>query len=260
MDVVRLTYSEGVGNARHLPAATLREFARRPTLRAANVLAALFHAGAVICEGDSDRAFYQEVNFRLRTIGDGIEHGVFVNSSGKGQMSAIVAMLRRLGIPAAAIVDFDVLKDNDKAFSRLIEAAHVPGPQCRGFGQIRGELVRAIDAAGLRDKVKREGVGALSGDTRLAAQDFIEQLAAYGVFIADVGELEGWLRGLGVVASKSDWPQAMFERLGGDPDDLAYVHPAGDDVWAFLCRVARWIRDPHRRGMRTGEADEQSTE
>ncbi len=42
---------------------------------------------------------------------------------------------------------------------------------------------------------------------------------------------------------------AMFERLGKNPSDPTYVWPERGDVWDFVRRVARWVRDPNRRGL-----------
>src|SRR5690606_24595109 len=63
--VVRLDYENGVATARQLPADEVQKVAQDPFLRSTDVLRALFHRGAVICESDTDRVVYDEVNHRL---------------------------------------------------------------------------------------------------------------------------------------------------------------------------------------------------
>ena len=66
VNVVRLTYKKNKkATARHLPSERLREMMKDPLLRSTGVLGGLFHEGVVVCEQDSDRALYQEVNHRL---------------------------------------------------------------------------------------------------------------------------------------------------------------------------------------------------
>lgn len=71
VNVIRLTYRHGVPTARLLEASRLTEMMRNPFLRSSGVLSALFHEGAVVCEADTDRSFYQEVNERLLFFGEG---------------------------------------------------------------------------------------------------------------------------------------------------------------------------------------------
>lgn len=65
VNVVRLTYQKGIPTARLLPSDKLKETMQDPFLRSTGVLTALFHTGAVVCEADMDRAFYQELNLHL---------------------------------------------------------------------------------------------------------------------------------------------------------------------------------------------------
>ncbi len=67
--------------------------------------------------------------------------------------------------------------------------------------------------------------------------------------LVPVGELECWLRNLGVERNKSQWLIEMFDRMGSDPTAADYVHPGPEDVWGFIRSVGRWIRDPNRKGM-----------
>jgi hypothetical protein len=41
----------------------------------------------------------------------------------------------------------------------------------------------------------------------------------------------------------------MFERLGEDQNDSAYVTPSEGDVWNFIATIKEWMTDPRRRGI-----------
>jgi hypothetical protein len=73
--------------------------------------------------------------------------------------------------------------------------------------------------------------------------------ALRGVFIVPVGELERWLAHLGVKGAKHAWLSQIFERMGSNPADSGYVRPTEGDVWAFLRRIGKWLRDPNRKGV-----------
>ena len=92
------------------------------------------------------------------------------------------------------------------------------------------------------------GVDALKNGDKAAANDLFDKLAEYGVFVTRKGELENWLTSLGVPGKKTNWTIAMLEKLGADPNDAAYVHPAAGDVWDFMRGIIEWIKNPARKG------------
>jgi len=259
VEVVRLTYADGVATARHLPSAELRRLIRDPLLRSTSALSALFHEGAVVTEAEADRAFYAEINARL-TLPDreqasrsgsavadtGATGTAFLHAQNKQTVHRLIEPLRRLGVAAAAIVDLDVLKEGGKNWTNLLRAAMVPEVTRRGFEIERAELVQRFGP----NDMKRHGLAALDEASRKSARDLLQRLASYGIFAVDVGELERWLPSLGVTAHKPEWVVQIFDALGSDPDTAGYVRPEAGDVWEFLRRVRTWIRDPHRDGMR----------
>ncbi|GAB5436351.1 MAG: hypothetical protein FalmKO_14760 [Falsiruegeria mediterranea] len=111
--IVRLQYQDGVATACMLDSDDLKQFMTDPLLRSANVLSGLFAQSVVVTEADTDRAFYQEINTRLLTEGKGrrIENAVFLNAQNKQTVPRIVGLLRKMGVPAAGIVDLDVVAE-----------------------------------------------------------------------------------------------------------------------------------------------------
>jgi hypothetical protein len=64
------------------------------------------------------------------------------------------------------------------------------------------------------------------------------------------GELECWLPELEVGGHGPEWLTQVFAKMGTDPSDPAYKKPTQGGVWRFIQRVATWVADPRRKGMR----------
>ncbi|MCC6264787.1 MAG: ATP-binding protein [Bryobacterales bacterium] len=258
VDVIRLTYENQVASARMLESARLRTIMRDPLLRSTGVLSSLFYRGAVVCEADTDRAFYEEINDRvLRFSHGGADGSVFLNAQNWQTCANIIRPLRDMGIPAAAVVDLDVLLSDD--LSKLMSAAYVPSITMAGWTQIRARIKSAFErnlqpGEGPRELarlVKTAGITILQGEEREAVERLIADLSTYGVFVVPVGEVERWLSGLSVSGHASRWLIPMFEKLGSDPDAPGYVCPSDEDVWSFIRNIAAWIGNPHRHGIPT---------
>ena len=64
-------------------------------------------------------------------------------------------------------------------------------------------------------EAKKYGLTKLSGATHSRAKIFFDRLAALGIFIVPVGELEGWWRE--GPPDKSDWAIAAIKKIEEDP-------------------------------------------
>lgn len=245
-NIVRLTYTEGKPTARHLSDTRLTELMRDPLLRSTGVLNALFHAAAVVCEADRDRAFYEEINTRLAAgKRPAVQDGIFLNAQNKQTVRRIVQPLREMGIPAAAVVDIDIIKGTD--LRDLLGACSVPDALVQSVTTLRGNIEARFKELAL--DMKKGGVNVLRGGDKEALESLISQLATYGIFVVPIGEVESWLQSLGVVAAKDSWLTAIFERMRSDPLEQDYVRPQPGDVWDFVSRIAAWTHAPARKGM-----------
>lgn len=268
LNVVRLGYQNGQGRARLLPATQLANMMKSPLLRSTGVLETLFHQSAVICEGDSDRAFYQEVYERLqRDRHENTSAGpapfratrdcIFLNSHGTGSIPDLLDALHRVGIPTAAILDLDLLKDRKPSVADFLKAVGADESEYRSINNDRGEKYKAFekiardsdpqeaDPQKIKDAtsrlIKRGGILNLKDDKqRLAIQTFLDRLAVYGLFAVQVGELESWLPELGKGINKQDWVPEMFKKMG-IPGAEDYLAPGKGDVWEFIQQVTDWL-------------------
>lgn len=250
INIVRLTYRSSVATARLLPNVEILTLMRNPLLRSTGVLSGLFYEFVVVSEADADRAFYQEINERLQLANPvrGIPNCLFINAQNKQTVQTILRPLRRLGIPAAAIVDIDVLKDGGSVWSSFLECAFIPEIDRTSLSVVRAAIKQKFDKSG-KDMKRCGGIEVLEAEDREAARNLLERLAEYGLFVVSRGELESWLPGLLVSGHGPAWLVSAFEKMGEDPTMPSYLRPSTDDVWEFIDRIGRWLKDPKRKGI-----------
>lgn len=250
VNIVRLTYRAGTATARVLPSDEILELMRNPLLRSTGVLSGLFYEFVVVTESDADRAFYQEINERLLRFKTewGIPNCLFINAQNKQTVQTILRPLRKLGIPAAGIVDVDVLKDGGTTWTNLLSGANVPDIAHGSLATMRAAVKQAMDATG-RDMKRDGGVAILNPPEQEAAKNLLSQLGEYGVFVISGGELESWLKHLGASGHGPSWLISVFEKMGEDPSAGNYLKPSDNDVWAFMQQLKNWLIEPNRKGI-----------
>jgi len=255
INIIRLTYSNNIPTARILPGDKVLKLMRHPLLRSIGVLNGLFYEYVIVTEADSDRAFYQEINERLLAdSGKGIPNCLFLNAQNKQTIHEIVRPLREMGIPCAAIVDVDVVKEGGTVWTNLLSSACVPEVTIIATGTSRGQIMSKFNAKVEADskpinfKIKG-GVDVLDAGDREACNNLFDQLDDYGIFAVRKGELESWLKPLTATGHGSDWLIEIFEQLGEDPAATSYVRPGTDDVWAFVEKIKTWFTTPVRKGI-----------
>lgn len=250
VNIVRLTYRDDVATARILDSQELLRLMRNPLLRSTRVLDGLFYEHVVVTEGDTDRAFYQEVNERLLRFNPerGIPNCLFLNAQNKQTVHTVLKPLRSLGIPAAGIVDVDVLKEGGKNWTNFLEGGGVPELERQSLGTLRSGVKCKLEATG-RNMKREGGLDLLDESDKEAAKNLCARLREYGLFIIEKGELESWLPELEASGQKSSWLIDVFQKMGEDPDSESYVRPGSDGVWAFLAEVKRWLSNPKRKGI-----------
>jgi predicted ATPase len=241
--VVRLEYSKGKSKGKIVDSATLTRLFKAPLLRSSNVISGLFHDGVVVTESDNDRAFYAEIYYRLAEQEKSYPSLLFVNAQNKQTIRGIIGPLRTFGVPAAAIVDVDILKDG---WTSWLHAAQIPSASHVTLGQQRATLNKLFSDGKL--DMERGGIRQLTKEDQASANELFDYIQQYGIFAVRHGEVEAWLPELGITSKKAAWTVEMLERLGSDPQDAAYVKPAANDVWEFMRKVTKWVRDSQRKG------------
>jgi len=252
VNIVRLTYKSDVATARLLPSENILRLMRNPLLRSAKILDGLFYDYVIVTEADADRAFYQEINERLlRFMPDlGIPNCLFVNWQGKQTEKTIIRPLRELGIPTVGIVDIDVIKDGGKVWTTFLESGFVPKDEQQSLALMRSAIKLKFEESG-QDMKRNGGIEILSESDKEAANNILDRLAQFGLFVARKGEVESWLPDLDVSREKTKWLTNIFEKMDEDPDLKDYIKPTEDDVWDFIGQIKNWLIDPNRNGIPT---------
>ncbi len=250
--IVRLTFDRATtaATARQLPQSELQPLMAEPLLRSSRALEGLFHRAVVVTEGDADRAFYDEINSRLNESGRGVADAQFINAQNWQTEARIVAPLRRLGVPTAAILDIDALWNPLADWKPLYRAAGLDA-STPTFATLEAQRRACIGQAADRAIAKSGGVAAIHSSRRAQLRKHVADLASLGIFIVPVGELEQWLPQLAVPRGKGkhQWIVKMLLRLGSNPQAPNYVSPGLGDVWRFLDTIEKWVVDPNRAGM-----------
>lgn len=246
LNLLRLTRDRG-GSVHVFEEHQLRKMQNVPLLRTAGVMSGLFFNAVVVVEGDSDEAFYREINYRLADAPgyQALNNALFVTSHGVDSEYKIISILRKTGIPAASIVDFDFLGKSAEVFGNLLASANISGTL---YDSLKSQKEAVSSVVG-RVNESKAGLNELNADDAQAVLNLINTLSDYGVFVVPNGSLESWLSKLNVEAPKDKWLGLMFERLGDDPAISSYVHPEKNDVWEFLEKIAVWTANPNRKGM-----------
>lgn len=250
VNIVRLTYRDGVSTARVLPNDDILKLMRNPLLRSTGVMSGLFYEFVVVTESDADRAFYQEINERLlRYMPDlGIPNCLFLNAQNKQTVQTLMKPLRELGIPAAGIVDVDVLKDAGIVWGNFLDGGFIPEIEKNSLATLRAAIKQKFDLAG-RDMKREGGINLLSNSDKEAASNLLSRLSEYGLFVIEGGELESWLPQLQASGHGPNWLIQTFEKMGDDPDSDNYLKPSNEDVWAFIGMVKNWLVNPRKKGI-----------
>ncbi|MFN0096136.1 MAG: AAA family ATPase [Dehalococcoidia bacterium] len=246
VSVVRLGWDGTVATASAIDPDTLSDLSRDPYLRTTEPLRALFHRAAVVTEGEDDRAFYDQMNHLLRQAGRGLDDTLFVRTIGKDRIHGLVAKLRRLGVPTAAVVDSDWLSG-----SVSLARVHELGVPTEVWERVRQERDSILDTVRRRSS-DAKNVGSWDGSELARWDELRRVLSTYGVFVVARGALESWLGGRLANSKPNVFEKAVGLTASGE------VVPGDGDVWSFLDEIEAWVANPNRLGMMVPTADQTS--
>lgn len=250
INIVRLTYKNKVATARVLPNDDILKLMRDPLLRSTGVLEGLFYENVMVTEGDTDRAFYQEINERLLQFKPrwGISNCLFLNAQNKQTIRRIIKPLRELGIPAAGITDIDVLKEGGQVWANHMKSGFIPTASHTSLAEQRRTIKQKFDESG-KDMKRDGGVAILNADDKESANNLFDSLDQYGLFVVRNGEVETWLKSLKIGGHGAEWLIPIFEKMGSNPNGQKYLKPKTTDVWKFVKTMKEWFDNPNRKGI-----------
>jgi len=270
VDVCRLNRQGDITSFQTMSAEQIENLSSSPLLSSQPVLESIFFRGAVVCEADSDRLYYQTVATSAHD-----EHEVlFLHAHNKQTLKDVVRLLRAASIPCAAIADIDILNSaadlanivESFGCSPLLEeierarstiAAEIEGcpdkiilealeNDVREFTRqleagehslsgARSALRRIDDGSTRWREIKLRGIESLGDSSRATALTLLQRLAEIGLFVVPVGELESWAD-VGTRRKKA-WIVLALQSLAsqGVPDQVS----------TFIERVIHYAKNEH---------------
>lgn len=249
VDIFRLNRSDDVTTFTQISPESTKALARSPVLSSQRVLEALFHRGVAVCEADADRIIYSTVannDFNNQEL-------LFIHAHNKQTVHVVLGLLKSANIPCGAVVDFDVLNDlgelkkiaqsldqvideheikivekinnhiesldDNEAISSLeVDVREFITQLENGehtFSGARGAVNRIRkDFSKWRD-VKSDGIKVLPPELTEEVKGLLASLNTKQIFVASVGELEGWID-VGT-QKKNKWIVPALEFLGKNP-------------------------------------------
>lgn len=255
-NILRLTYNDDIGEARLIEKDVLKKIVKNPLLRSSGVFEGMFYKNVVVCEADSDRIFYQEINYRLQEFNDSrfIEDCLFLNARNKQTVGDITKMLREFGIRAVSIIDFDFIKEGGKEFTNYLKQHNIPEIMHRPLSDYKTGIYRYFKENDefydkKNSKIKTEGVNFLDDDHKRSCEALLASLNNYGLFPVPIGEVEAWLQDVESSRHGNQWLTTKLENMGEDPYSPDYVRPDDRDVWNFIGEIRNWLYSTTKTGM-----------
>ncbi|HEY1681772.1 MAG TPA: AAA family ATPase [Candidatus Tumulicola sp.] len=274
--IIRLTRTENVNHARVVSPSRLEDLISDPLVSSARCLDAMFYRGAVITEGDSDRLLYQRVYDR-QFRGDDIH---FLNAQSKQTIHKIARAYNEMGVPCAAIVDFDILNDA-RTFTELLNALSIEGSSREKAIALRARIAGDIEGPGKLEERRASYVKQV--ETTQRRIDSTTDVQAQMQDLSDLGDKlrfanDPWLdaKRNGAGALQDDSSVAFFELCDIVERSGLFIVPVGElegwlhdavstsrknkanwlaaslkalphllteptDVWAFIARVREYL-------------------
>ncbi|GAH37571.1 unnamed protein product, partial [marine sediment metagenome] len=103
-----------------------------------------FHQGVLVTEGDADRVFYEEIHRRQTESRSGFHDLLVLKAQNAQTIYMIVSSLRRIGIRAASVVDFDMFFDGGTNWKRLLEASEVSQTKKQDIDNRKNQIIQAV--------------------------------------------------------------------------------------------------------------------
>jgi hypothetical protein len=255
LKIARIRRDGHLNRVRILDSDMIRSIWSDSLLRHSNILDGLFHERVVICESDSDCRFYSAILSSISDGQSSVTPDIlFVHCGGKHRINMAVKALRCLDVPVSVVADFDVLNDSEPLKTIFEDLGGIWEDIRADWELVKKEIDQKrpeLEASEVREKIigildahtekifPKEAVRSInrilrkasawahakevgssfvpSGDATQAFQRLANALRSKGLFLVEVGELEGFVRSVGNHGPR--WVSAVLEKdLRSDPE------------------------------------------
>jgi len=276
LQIVRMTRSASGFMAKRVDSLLLAEAMRKPTVRAETVLDGIFAQAVTIIEADGDRIVYQAAweavgqsrNFDIHFAAAGGTGGIADTSQLYRMLGIPVAVIADLDLITDIEKTLLILKslcDDANRVEAVVQEARAISeilqklPPTITVDDVRAHLREIIEKDlnwseghdrelrsslsqinaelnGMRG-LKKGGINALPAQFSQQISRHLDELKSFGLFLVPVGELEYWLDGVAIAASKKKkWAWA------NEASDYITINPAQDgDIWDFMRNIGDYL-------------------
>ena len=192
----------------------IKKLTHEPLLSSQPIKEALFHDLVILCEGDTDRIFYQTVYNKINED----NQLLFIHSLGKQNMKKIVPLFKDINLNFRVIMDFDIF-DNKEEFKNLVES--MDANNLSDITKQYDTIFSDYNESDWKNNLKEKGIRAIKKDQIDSTKLLINRLKESNILVVPNGELESWNEDDEKI-SKENW---LSKTLGSIntmkiPDDL----------------------------------------
>ncbi len=236
---------------------TIKSLWNNPILKYSNALDGLFHEKVIVCESDADCQFYNAIKEALLALDENLSNPdvLFTHCGGKDRVSVITGALKTLDVDVCTIVDFDFLKESDAVKNVVVslkggwseiekdlkivqDSINQKKPQLNSK-EVKDKIQQFLNgisetpefpkstSSQIKEVLKESsswGMAKISGKAYVPAGTphqtyirLIHKLNSLGIYIVEVGEIEGFCREIG--GHGPAWVNAVLENkdIKNDP-------------------------------------------
>lgn len=253
--MVRLTYAKATGKAtaKVISQKDLKPFVADRIIRNTDALSGIFHECVIVVEGVFDKIVYSEFNRCLADEGKSreIRDVHFVAAGSCAAVINVANVVRATGTPVAMILDFDVLRLgwSEEHLSKigLPKCDHLSMLTSIGECQKIIENIAKDSPVGKSTKeLLKQGISMVDEELRQSFMYVIKKFAKYGLFIAELGDLESMLASDLKFSRNSLSKENIVMDIGLkklEKKDYEIPHELAEHVgiWGLLCKIRSWI-------------------
>ena len=237
LNVIRLTYFNEQPKYYSLDKDILFEMVKDPSLRSNSIISSIFYNSVILCEGDSDRKLYSEINEKLSES----------NSINKIENVFYLKPIIKMGLPIAIITDLDIICEGNrlKTIFDSLELSDLwknySGQKDFAFTSFE-KLVK--EKADVNLYIQEKGLYNLEEKNQKEVINFLKQLAYKGIFLVPVGTLESWFLKYNISIdhtnekSKREWLTSIFDLFAKNS-----IPVETDDIWEFMIDVNKYLSE-----------------
>ncbi len=255
--IIRIQREGNINVVNELDNAGIKNIWQDTLLKHSNILDGLFHEKVVICESDSDCRFYAAMHDTiLDPVASSPRRDImFTHCGGKARLPIVIQSLRELKVSLSIVSDFDVLNDeqplrsiyeklggdwNDikNDWSLVKKSIEQKKPELN-TEEVKKEIQNVLSATTetIFSKESAKKIQAIlrrsspwshakevgksfvpSGNPTQAYNRLFDKLREKGLFVVEVGELEGFARSVGGHGPK--WVNSVLEKNLSEDSEL----------------------------------------